>query len=667
MKPGLNPGIQGLRGIAILLVLLNHAGIPGFAGGYVGVDIFFVISGYLIGGLLWREGLRTGRIAIWEFYARRIRRLFPANAVLLLASAAASLLLLAPEEWGEVFSAMRAALLYVINLWFTGRATDYFAGHGAASPFLHLWSLAVEEQFYLVWPWLVVLCLRGPAPHFTRRLGWVTLTVAAASLLACVAATWWSQPLAFFNMPFRMWEFAAGIALAIGGRQMHPRQRAVLGWVSAGALVLMTLLMDERRQFPGLWAVLPVLCALGLLVVATQPDERGLLQRALGCRPLVWLGNCSYSVYLWHWPVLIFSAVIWPQPGAAGRALLVLASVAAGWVSWRCIEEPFRLRWLPGWPPARFVALTLVLTAGLAWATGLHRHGGSDAAQRDIAQQRQQRPASVEAGCHARFEAVDLPDCVFGAQDGARTVVLWGDSHAVNWFPAFERLARERGWRLMALTKSGCPSLDMPVWSDVLRREYTECAQWRDAMLNRIVRARPDLVVLANLSTGVGGADAWERGLARMLSRLAAERLDVAVMRDTPRVPRDVPTCAARAQWRGRDINEACQFPAADRRPWHDDVAGAQAAALARHPQVLRIDLSDAFCTGAVCPVADGGRLRFYDDNHLTPAFAASLSERLASRMLDAATSAGNPAVAGLLQQRQAAPVAEQAASGLPR
>ncbi len=654
MKPGLNPGIQGLRGIAILLVLLNHAAIPGFAGGYVGVDIFFVISGYLIGGLLWREGQRAGRIAIGEFYARRIRRLFPANAVLLLASAGAALLLLAPEEWAEVFSAMRAALLYVINLWFSARATDYFAGHGAASPFLHLWSLAVEEQFYLVWPWLVVLCLKGPAEHFTRRLRWVTLAVAAVSLAACVAATHWSQPLAFFNMPFRMWEFAAGIALAITPWQGGRLPRALVGWLSAATLVAVTLLMDERRPFPGLWALLPVLCALGLLATATQSGG-GVLARALAWRPLVTLGNCSYSVYLWHWPLLIFSAVLWPQPDAAGKTLLVLASFAVGWASWRWIEEPCRVGWLPGWHPARFVGLTLGLTVALALAAGLPRHWTGDDAQRDIARQRSERPASVAAGCHARFEAVDLPDCVFGAQDGARTVVLWGDSHAVNWFPALDRLARERGWRLLALTKSGCPSLDMPVWSDVLRREYTECARWRDAMLNRIVQARPDLVVLANLSTGVGGADAREQGLGRMLGRLAAQRLEVAVMRDTPRVPVDVPTCAARAAWRGRDINAACQFSAADRQPWRDDVAGFEAAALARHPRVLRIDMSDAFCAGAVCPVADGGRLRFYDDNHLAPAFAAGLSEMLTDRLLAAATVAGNTAVASLLQPRPAA------------
>lgn len=665
MKPGLNPGIQGLRGIAILLVLLNHAGIPGFAGGYVGVDIFFVISGYLIGGLLWREGQRAGRIAIWEFYARRIRRLFPANAVLLLASAVASLLLLAPEEWAEVFSAMRAALLYVINLWFTARATDYFAGHSAANPFLHLWSLAVEEQFYLVWPWLVVLCLKGAAERFTRRLAWVTLLLAAVSLAACVAATWWSQPLAFFNMPFRMWEFAAGIALAITPWKAGALPRALLGWLSAGALVAVTLLMDERRQFPGLWAALPVLCALGLLVTATQHGD-GVLGRVLGSRPLVALGNCSYSVYLWHWPLLIFSAVLWPQPDAVGKALLVLASFVIGWASWRWIEEPCRVHWLPGWRPARFVGLTLGLTVGLALAAGLPRHWTGDEAQRDIARQRSERPASVTAGCHARFEAVDLPDCVFGAQDGMRTVVLWGDSHAVNWFPALDRLAHERGWRLLALTKSGCPSLDMPVWNDVLRRDYKECAQWRDRMLHRIVQARPDLVVLANLSTGAGGAEAWQQGLGRMLSRLSAQRLEVAVMRDTPRVPVDVPTCAARAQWRGRDINAACQFPAADRQPWRDDVAGFEAAALAQHPRVLRVDMSAAFCSGAVCPVADDGRLRFYDDNHLAPAFAASLSEALAERLLAAATAVGNTAVTALLQP-QAARAAAGAASGQPR
>lgn len=650
MRSGLNPGIQGLRGIAILLVLLNHAAIPGFVGGYVGVDIFFVISGYLIGGLLWREGQRAGRIGIWEFYGRRIRRLFPASLALLLTSAVASLLLLAPQEWGEVFSAMRAALLYVINLWFTARATDYFAGHSSANPFLHLWSLAVEEQFYLVWPWLVALCLRGHAKDFTRRLWWMTIVLATMSLIACVAVTWSSQPLAFFNMPFRMWEFAAGIALALRAQRVQARQRTLLGWVSIGLLALMTLLMDERRQFPGLWAVLPVLCALGLLVIATESED-GFVFRMLGWRPLVALGNCSYSVYLWHWPLLIFAAVIWPQPSTAGQWALVFASVAVGWMSWRCIEEPSRGVWLPGWRPSRVVGMSLALAVGLALATGLPRRWADDEAQREIAQQREQRPESVAAGCHASLEAVDLPACVFGSRNGSRTVVLWGDSHAVNWFPAFDRLARERHWRLIALTKSGCSSLEMPVWSAVLRRDYTECARWRETMLQRILQERPDLVVLANLSTDIGGADAWRNGLDKRLTSLTAAGLDVAVMRDTPRVPVDVPTCAARALWRGREVNDACQFLATDRRPWHDDVARYQAAALEEHRRVLHVDMSEYFCSGAVCPVADGRQLRFYDDNHMAPAFAASLSDGLATRIESSAQASGNERLAAWFSQ----------------
>ena len=400
MKAGLNLGIQGLRGIAILLVLLNHAGIPGFAGGYVGVDIFFVISGYLIGGLLWREGLRNGRIAIWQFYARRIRRLFPANAFLVVVAGLASLVLLAPAEWSEIFSAMRAAQLYVINLWFTSRGTDYFGGgSSAANPFLHLWSLAVEEQFYLVWPWLVVLCLKGGAEQFSRRLSWVTISLAAASLLACVVATWASQPLAFFNMPFRMWEFAAGIGLAVRPVGLTTKRRAFLGWLAVIGLVTVTLFMDERRQFPGLWAVLPVLCAQGLLITATS-TENGLLQRALSWRPLVRLGDCSYSVYLWHWPVLIFAGVQWPRSNVGVVVVLLLVSVIAGSASWRWIEEPLRIRWLANWQPRRFVILSLALAAGLAVSASVPRNWPVDEAQRAIAHQRAQRPEAVNKDPH---------------------------------------------------------------------------------------------------------------------------------------------------------------------------------------------------------------------------------------------------------------------------
>jgi peptidoglycan/LPS O-acetylase OafA/YrhL len=647
MTAGLNLGIQGLRGIAIALVLLNHAGVPGFAGGYVGVDIFFVISGYLIGGLLWREATREGRIRIWDFYARRIRRLLPAHVLLVMAVGLASLLCFAPEEWDETFSAMRASLLYAINLWFTGRATDYFATHAAANPFLHLWSLAVEEQFYLVFPWLVVLCLKAGADGFTRRLWWVMLAAGAASLVACVAVTWINQPLAFFNMPFRMWEFAAGIALALRPVALSAARSALLGGMAATGLLAITLWMDERRQFPGLWAVLPVLCAQGLLLAVIQPGPN-LLKRALSWTPLVRLGDCSYSVYLWHWPLLIFAAVLWPQRGALVTVAVVLASVAAGWASWCAVEERWRTRWAADWRPARFVLMSGCVVLGLTLLASIPRHWPSDDDQRDIARQRLERPKAVVNGCHAAFSAVDLPECVFGALDGAQTVVLWGDSHAASWFPALEAVAMQNHWRLVSLTKSACPSVDIAVWNQPLRRFYTECDAWREAMFRRIAALRPALVVLTNLATYEHDLTRWQTGLDATLAMLEAEGLATAVIRDSPRVPVDVATCAARARWRGGDINDRCAFASGDRRPWLDDVARVQADVLARRATVLSIDLSQAFCTAPTCPVADGKRLRFYDDNHLTPAFAASLSSVLAERIATAAAAAGNRKVAEL-------------------
>ena len=321
-----NPGLQGMRGIAILLVLLNHAGVPGFGGGYIGVDVFFVISGYLIGGLLLRELTHKGHVDLWLFYARRIRRLFPAFAAVLVAVVAVVPWLYAPFEHGELMSSARASALYAANLWFASRSTNYFGGHTEANPLLHLWSLAVEEQFYLFWPLLMLLAYRLSSRDAIRGTARLIVITGVLSLIACVVISRLKLQYAFFLTPMRIWEFAAGMVFAVRpnlGRTFKPFTVAAIGAAGLLGIAGATLYFDERLGFPGAWAAIPVLGTMALLMVVRHASSSW-VTRLLRSGPLTWVGDCSYSVYLWHWPLMIFAVLLFPH----GDVWLTLSVIA---------------------------------------------------------------------------------------------------------------------------------------------------------------------------------------------------------------------------------------------------------------------------------------------------------------------------------------------------
>lgn len=641
---GINPAIQGLRGVAILLVLLNHAGVPGFAGGYVGVDIFFVISGYLIGGLMTKEVERTGAIDLLSFYARRMRRLLPASLLLLLVVMGVEAWLYAPIEHGELFSSARAAALYLANFWFTTRAVDYFGGHAGANPLLHLWSLAVEEQYYAVLPLLIWMSakrgLRSSRSHVAWALGLVVV-----SLPLCVWTTWWSQPLAFFGMPWRVWEFALGWLLFLGrGRvaRCGGGMLSMIGWAAWVLLVLVTLLFHEKLLFPGAWALLPVVAAVGLLAVAGDPRLMP-ASRMLRTRSLQWLGNCSYSLYLWHWPLLLFVPQLWPNAGAWGTAAAVALSLLVGQASYRWIENPGRHKLLPGVKAVVVVGIGIaacILVAGLAtWMPRAFKQG-QDAR---LLQARSELPAPEYQGCHAPYDKLDLPDCHFGKVGSGRRLVLFGDSHALQWFPAFERVALSQGWQLTSLTKSGCSALDVPVWLGAMRRDYWECASWRATMLKRMADMKPDLIVLATAIPHDMPVNVWAHALEARLQAWRQSGQAVVMLRDTPKLSFDVPGCLARAHWRGIDADAACGYARTDAKIWRTDTVSAESKVL-KALGVPRLDLSAAICTGERCSTEAGGMPIYSDDSHLSVMFATALAPALERELKAiAATPQGQP------------------------
>ncbi len=337
---GFRPDIEGLRGIAVLLVVLFHAGLP-IPGGFIGVDVFFVISGFLITGLLVREHERTGRVSLSNFYARRIRRLLPAAAVVVLVTLAGAFAFIGLLDRPSVMTDGAAAALSVSNIRFALAEGSYFTAIGQPSPFLHFWSLSVEEQFYLVWPALLLFVARGRR----RWVGAVLVAVLAGSFAANLYLTETSISWAFYSLPTRAWQLALGGLLAVAGTSPDrlPRMVAALaglaGWAALAGLVAAAMLIGERTPYPGMVALAPAVAAAVLIASGTVRWGAGLI---LSSTPIRFLGRISYSLYLWHWPILVLVPLaVGTSLSVEARSALALAAVAVAWASWRFVEEPF--------------------------------------------------------------------------------------------------------------------------------------------------------------------------------------------------------------------------------------------------------------------------------------------------------------------------------------
>ncbi len=666
---GFRPDIEGLRAVAVLLVVLAHAGVPGLTGGFVGVDVFFVISGFLITGLLLRELKSTGRVSIARFYARRAARLLPASTVVLIATVIGSWLWLSPIRVREFALDALASAFYVSNVRFAVTGTDYLNNDATPSPFQHFWSLAVEEQFYLVWPPLILVTIL-----LARRRRWVAVALAAliaVSLVLSVTETARSAPWAYFGAHTRMWELGAGamLALVAGRLRRIPGPWALgLGGLGLAAVLTAAIWYDAGTPFPGTAATLPVAGAVLLIAAGSRPLP------LLTATPMQHLGRLSYGWYLWHWPVLLIGPAALGLPSSLWLNLgLCAGALVLAELSYRFVETPIRHRPSLRSRPVRGIGLGLALSAVVAavalTAAILPPAIPVGAAAPDVrtrlasgadpagelrtliasAATAARLPANATPpladaarsialpqtdGCHLSFTATapDVP-CEYGDPAGSATVVLYGDSHALQWFPALQRLALDQHWKLVSLTKSSCLPADVAITNTKLKRVYTECATWREASLRRIAALRPDLVVVTSSVSYRGVAvspatvDAqWRTGWDRTLTRLRAAAGHVVHLVDTPTLTQDVLGCLATHP----DAIGRCASPTGPslREPgWR-----AGLAALARRRAVTVIDPNPWLCADT-CPAVLGNAIVYRDANHLTAPFAESLAPLLAARL----------------------------------
>ena len=667
------PDIEGLRAVAVGLVIAFHAGISLVSGGYVGVDVFFVISGFLITGLLIDELKRTGSISFGAFYARRARRLLPMAAFVLVAVAVGMEFFTAPVFRPSVRLDALSAAFYYSNWQFALESVNYLTLGAGQNPVLHYWSLSVEEQFYLLWPGLLVLAMRFPAwrrrsPSITRRVAVTVGVVGVASFIYSVSATALNPAVAYFETTTRIWEFAAGAALALSARRLDFVPRAVAAIAGVIGLVLLgaaAIVNGPTTPFPGFAALLPVAGTLLVIAAGIGAPRLG-ASAVLSLKPLRFLGRISYSWYLWHWPCLVFARTArWAPPdgriGWLAISIAIAISFALAVITHALIEVPARRAQWIAVSRKRVVVLAGSATAAAVLALGIAGGPlvvpgasfdfiGSASAQATVPGAATPLAAQASTaygqlhGCHVGYGATRPEDgCAFGDLRSRRTVVLIGDSHAAQWFPALERLAQRERFRLISWTKSGCPfAPGVHIFLPAIGRDYSECNAWQAGVLHELRELpRPALIIVARTSTylpqvlasdGDQTAPArarrlWGRGVASGIRQLEHFTPRVILLRDTPRAPQNIPACIS---WDPAE-SAACDF----RRPrdGHSDDAEYAAERAAGTPAALYASTTAVVCPHAVCAAVVDGIIVFRDDNHLTAAFAALRWRQLANAL----------------------------------
>lgn len=673
------PDVEGLRAVAILLVVLYHVHAGLAPGGYVGVDVFFVISGFLITGQLVRELRTTGRISFLAFYARRVRRILPAAMLTVSVTAVASALLLNPLAAKRALDDGLSATYFGANVHFAARGANYFDAGLAPSPIQHFWSLSVEEQFYVVWPLLLVvssLVWLG-ARRWSRReqagrpvIGAVIAVLAilaAISLTVSIRQTAASPSWAYFSIFTRAWELGVGavVALALPRAARMDRRLAIpLSWAGLGCIALAAALFSDGTAYPGDSALLPVLGAAAVIcggsALASRRSGAGAL---LGTPPFQRLGSWSYSWYLWHWPALVLAPAVLGHSLSETEALAVAAvSLVIAVISFVLLERPIRRIQIVVRRPALGLSAGGVLAAG-AIATvllsgsflgplfskaaapvqlnvphtlaalradliaGARTRGVPANLRPPLSKVESALPRIVADGCELGPGRDQIKSCIYGDPRSRTTVVLFGDSHAGQWFDAVAAISTQRHWRLVSMTKEGCTPAEVNIGNS----QNAQCADWREDAMARIAQLHPALVIvswarwpepgtshLPGVPTGYGGP--WQDGTAAIFRFLHRSAQHVIFISDTPYLKQSAEECVP---GHVSDVR-----PCTTKRSDSTELPAIRAAELriAKQEHVDVIDPDSWLCAPKVCPVIVGNLLVYRDDSHMTPEWSRFLA-----------------------------------------
>jgi peptidoglycan/LPS O-acetylase OafA/YrhL len=634
------PDVEGLRAVAVLLVVLFHSGVSAISGGFIGVDVFFVISGFVITGVLLRERASTGSTSLLAFYGRRCRRIIPAATLVIIVTVFLSYFFLSSVEGSRTATDGLWAAVFLANVHFVATGTNYLGSQLPPSPLQNFWSLAVEEQFYVVYPTLFLLLAGIRARVSLRlRLAILLILVIAASLVFSVLDTSNNATGAYFSPFTRAWELALGALVAVATPwlvKLPVRLCAIMTWVGLGAILGTAFVFTSHTAYPGSLVSIPVVGA-ALIIAGGMRTSRFGVETILGLAPLRALGRLSYSLYLWHWPILILAAEHGAQsspsfPQSLGWVLLALAASA---LTYYLVENPirhaktlFRVRWASLGLGAALVALTLgvvTLQSDVALGAGIGRPPPSPQTSstpglgvplRTVLQlvaasdhirtlPRHLVPSLSEAllqpytnwggpgPCVAAWQHRP-PGCTFGDHAGRFTMVLYGDSHADQWFKALDDIATRAHWKLLVFADGGCPPSAFPDAPPGAYGDRVDCYYFNRFAISTINRVHPSLLVITQALNGNVTTQEWRHGLEQVVKRITVPKPAQLILGDTPILGR--PSCLPQhvTNVQGCSTKRFASFES------HYDVAERQAAAAegARY-----ISVTPWFCASRCSPV----------------------------------------------------------------
>jgi len=631
--------IEGLRAVAVIFVVVYHAGLPFLPGGLNGVDIFFVISGYLITSLLSREADVSGGINLARFYARRARRLLPAATVVVLAVCLTEAILVSPLVQYRVLKDAAATMLYSSNIYFSHAKRSYFFPGVPPSPLIHTWSLGVEEQFYIVWPIILLIFIRLRASVTVRVWSLSLLTLGSFAVFIWLIG--FSETEAFFQAPARAWEFGAGGLASFVPIPWLKRNKILCKWAGiAGllALILSAAFCTTSVKFPASLAVITVVASVTVLVAGAGASNSPTTD-LLKLPPFQYLGRISYSLYLWHWPVISIAKAALSNESLTLDAACVVGSILLAALTYAVVEKPIRNNMALRSRSRASLAIaalstTICMTGFAAWRAVLFHSDQFRKFEKVI----EDVPSLYALGCGTH----DIPSmCSFGeTSKPIMTVVLYGDSHAAQWFRPLKEIAEAQHWKLVTMIKVGCSPMRIESDRRENPRENNICDLWRKLSLAKIQELHPDMIILSSSSrypppgnpTGLISLLEWEQKSRETFVMLAGSGNSLRFIRDTPHFDYNVPSCLAQQEWNGH----AQCGPSFRSKALDYDIYDAEVRAGARIANFKFIDMSDAIFDGDKLEPQKNGVVLFMDGDHLTQTFAGSLAGALQKQLTGA-------------------------------
>jgi len=607
-----NPQIQALRALAAGLVLIYHA--KWIDGGYIGVDIFYVISGFLITGILLRELDSKTTISLVAFYARRTKRLLPASFVVIFATALAALILLPASMRQSLGKDVIAASTYISNFLFALWENDYQNLNSTPSPFIHFWSLAVEEQFYIFWPLFILILFRIGK---RRAVFYGVLTTLVASFLFSLYLTERAPIWAFYILPTRAWELGAG-ALLVFLPELK-KFRPVVALFSFVAICIATLIFDKTTPFPGIAALAPVVATV--LLLASRSKWPPLINVIAQSRVIQWIGAISYPLYLWHWPLLVIPAIYLGEELTLIQTVLLLAlTVLLAGLTHKYVEAPMRDASLSHRKIFSLAAITtsLSITLGLITFSQYSNNITFGNSTKYSLDQIRSKPINNEDGCHIHVRQTVSPRCEYGDLASDETIVLYGDSHAAQWLPALDLIGKRRGIKIVSLTKSACPSAEV-VKELSSQYDVKDCQAFRDSSVARINKIKPLAVILTGMQpftapySDESARSWWLAGESTVFNRIKSATKFPIYLTDTPLPQIDIPDCLVANRGAKCDTS----------RPVAAEVA----------PGLIPINPTPWLCTDT-CPAIVDGIVAYRDKSHLTVEMSKHLSVQLENALL---------------------------------